>query len=322
MSSIPSSTPRVSVIVPVYNRCGFLNRCLASVLATNYPDLELLVVDDGSSDGSWELIQQRAAAHENTIQALHHPGHQNRGISASRNLGIQRATGKYVAFLDSDDEYFPHRFDQCVGLLEAQPNLHAVYEAVLIESDHGGEASLVPSAETRRCIEKDPLGWLFRNDWWHTSGITVRRDCLIRLGMFREDLAVCEDTELWMRLAATGSIGTSQQSGPVATVHRHDRGHSWDRIGTSKRARIYRRSLRLARNAIERRPNLFDPRAKDAFKARHFRALEDEIDRLSSAAGSLPSLLRLGVEAALAQPGALLTKRSIGNLLNLRKWQR
>ncbi len=317
LSPAPSGVPRVSVIVPVYNRRAFIRRCLASIAGTRYPNLEIVLIDDGSSDGSWELIQNCAAEQGETIRALHHPRHQNRGISASRNLGLQRATGRYVAFLDSDDEYSPHRFDQCLGLLEADPALHAIYEPVWIENDSGNGARVVPSRETIRCIETNPLAWLFRNDWWHTSSLTVRRDSLLRLGLFREDLPVGEDTELWMRLAATGAIRSSDQAKPVATVHRHTSGHSWDKISASQRARFYRKSLLTTLGAIKRRPSLYLPHAREVYWSRHFKALEDEIDRLTQSAPG-PALFRLGIEAALVQPSALFSKRSLGNLLGRR----
>ena len=303
--------------MPVYNRRAFLGRCLASITGTLYQNLEIVLIDDGSSDGSWELIQQCAAEQGEAIQSLHHPHHQNRGISASRNLGIKHATGRYVAFLDSDDEYFPHRFDQCIGFLEANPALHAVYEAVLIEADYGEAAMVVPSAETTRCIASNPLAWLFRNDWWHTSGVTLRKDFLLRLGLFREDLQVGEDTELWMRLAATGAVRSGDQAEPVATVHRHTSGHSWDRISASQRARIYRKSLVTTLSAIDRHPSLYLPCARETFRARLFKAVEDELDRLSQS-GSARALLRLGIEAALVQPSALFSRRSLGNLLGRR----
>jgi glycosyltransferase involved in cell wall biosynthesis len=322
LTSTCSDAPRVSVIVPVYNRRIFLERCLASIEATRYPNLELLLIDDGSSDGSWALMQQWAHDRGDRIRALHHPHHQNRGISASRNLGILQATGKYVAFLDSDDEYYPHRFAACVGLLEADPDQHAIYERALIESDGGGgEGCLVPGTATLQAIGADPLGWLFRNDWWHTSAITLRRDFLIRFGLFRPDLRVGEDTELWMRLAATGRIRSSHQGDPVALVHRHGSGHSWDDISTSRQARIYRKTLMSALRAINQRPYLYHPSARARFQSRHFKAVEDELDQLSQR-GDIPGLLRLGLEAGLRRPGALLSRRSLGNLLGWRKWKR
>ncbi len=320
MSAISTSDPRVSVIVPVFNRRQFLTRCLASIEATRHPNLEVLFVDDGSGDGSWELIQQLALARGEWVRALCHPGHHNRGISASRNLGIAEATGRYIAFLDSDDEYHPHRFDQCLRTLTGDPGLQAVYEPVLIKRDGHQSPLSSPSAATIRRCQNAPLDWLFCDDWWHTSGITLRRDFLTRYGSFRPDLPVAEDTELWMRIAASGAIQCCQQEQPVATVHRHQQGHSWDGYSAAKSTRFYRKALLAALVSIRKDPQLYDPGAAEAFRRRYQKAVEDDLSLLSRL-HSAKEVARLVLEASAQQPEALWNRRSLGNLLSWRRWR-
>jgi hypothetical protein len=320
LTAIPSSDSRVSVIVPVYNRRKFLERCIASIEATCYPDLEILIVDDGSSDGSWPLIQQIALARADRVRALHHPDHCNRGISASRNLGIAEATGRYVTFLDSDDEYLPHRFDQCLQSLATNPALQAVYEPVQIERDGSQGVHSVPSSATIHRCRNHALDWLFCDDWWHTSGITLRRDFLMTHGSFRPDLPVAEDTELWMRIAATGAIECCQEQRPVATVHRHQQGHSWDGLSAAKSTRFYRKALLAALGAIQAAPQRFDPGATEAFRRRYQKAVADDIALLSSQK-SLREVAQLFLEASAQQPGALWNRRSLGNLVAWRRWR-
>src|SRR5690348_3334121 len=98
-----SESPLVSVIIIFWNAEPFLAEAVASVVAQSYPDWELLLVDDGSTDGSTALAQQIVVRDPQRMRYLEHPGHANRGMSATRNLGIAQARGTYLAFLDADD---------------------------------------------------------------------------------------------------------------------------------------------------------------------------------------------------------------------------
>jgi len=119
--------PRVSVVTPVYNGARFLAEAVASVLAQTYESWELLLIDDGSIDGSRELAERYAAEHPGRIRSLHHPGHENRGAAASRNMGIAHARGEYLALLDADDVWLPHKLVEQVALLDAHPDVSMVY---------------------------------------------------------------------------------------------------------------------------------------------------------------------------------------------------
>jgi glycosyltransferase involved in cell wall biosynthesis len=120
--------PIVSIITPFYNTpLAFLHEAVDSVLQQDFADWELLLVDDGSTNGSTQVARQYAAQSSDRIQYLEHPGHINRGMSASRNLGIRRAAGQYIAFLDADDVWLPHTLKEQVQLLAAQPNAAMLY---------------------------------------------------------------------------------------------------------------------------------------------------------------------------------------------------
>ena len=107
--------PRVSVIIIVYNGETYLAEAIDSVLAQTWPDYELLVVDDGSHDGSRELTQSYVDAHPERVRLLRHPGGVNRGMSATRNLGLTHAKGELVAFLDADDIWAPGKLAEQVA---------------------------------------------------------------------------------------------------------------------------------------------------------------------------------------------------------------
>jgi glycosyltransferase involved in cell wall biosynthesis len=114
--------PLVSVIMPFLNAERFIREAIESVLAQTYDNWELLLVDDGSTDRSSGIARDYARRFQGKIKYLEHVSHQNRGTSISRNLGIRHARGEYIAFLDSDDAYFPHKLEHQVSVLEMHRN--------------------------------------------------------------------------------------------------------------------------------------------------------------------------------------------------------
>jgi glycosyltransferase involved in cell wall biosynthesis len=116
-----SSPPAVSIVLIFFNEQRFLREAVDSVLAQTDTDWELLLVDDGSSDGSPNVAREYARRDPDRIRCLEHPGHENRGMSASRNLGITAARGEFVTFLDADDVWMPTKLERQVALLRAYP---------------------------------------------------------------------------------------------------------------------------------------------------------------------------------------------------------
>lgn len=119
--------PLVSIIVPFLNTQKYIQESIESILAQNYRNWELFLIDDGSTDGSTEIAQQYARKYPERIHYLEHEGHQNRGASASRNLGLSSAKGQYIAFLDADDVWLPFNLKHFVSILETQPEAAMVY---------------------------------------------------------------------------------------------------------------------------------------------------------------------------------------------------
>ena len=119
--------PLVSVIIPFLDSARFPAEAVESVRAQSYARGELLLVDDGSSDGSTDIAQRYAAEASGRIRYLEHPRHENRGQSASRNLGLAHARGSLIAFLDSDDVWHPRKIQRQVALLDAHPDAALVY---------------------------------------------------------------------------------------------------------------------------------------------------------------------------------------------------
>jgi glycosyltransferase involved in cell wall biosynthesis len=119
----------VSVIMPFRDVAAYLAEAVESVRAQTYPHWELLLVDDGSADGSTGVARGYAARDPGRIRWLEHEGHRNLGASASRNLGIRRATGDYVAMLDGDDVWLPHKLEEQLALLAGHPEAEVLYGA-------------------------------------------------------------------------------------------------------------------------------------------------------------------------------------------------
>ena len=123
----PIEKPVVSVIVIFYNAENFLQEAIDSVFSQTYQEWELLLVDDGSTENSTVIAQRYSQQNPGKVHYLEHPDHQNHGKPASRNLGIQNASGEYLAFLDADDVWLPHKLEEQVAILEAKPEAAMVY---------------------------------------------------------------------------------------------------------------------------------------------------------------------------------------------------
>lgn len=117
----------VSIIIIFFNAEKFFEEAIESILAQTYDNWELLLADDGSTDRSTAIAQKYAQQYPEKVRYLEHEGHQNRGMSATRNLGIRHAKGEYIAFLDADDVWLPYKLEQQVAIMESHPEAGMVY---------------------------------------------------------------------------------------------------------------------------------------------------------------------------------------------------
>lgn len=159
--------PRVSVISIFYNAEPYFAEAIESVLGQDFDDFELILVDDGSTDSSAMLAQTYAANDPTRIRYLEHPGHENCGMSATRNLGLSQARGEYVAFIDADDRWAPAKLREQVEILDANPEVDAVCGTVNYWSSwQSGEDRLQPTGHVQNqpidppeaALELYPLG--------------------------------------------------------------------------------------------------------------------------------------------------------------------
>lgn len=189
-----SNQPLVSVVIIFLNAGRFIQEAIESVFAQTYPAWELLLVDDGSSDEGTAVAQRYAEHHPGQVRYLEHPGHANRGMSASRNLGIRDAQGQYIAFLDADDAWFSNILEEQVAILETHSEAAMVYGPIQWwyswtgrpedrERDYVEKLGVPPDA----VIQPPRLFPLFLQDKAAVpSGILVRRQIIERVGGFED----------------------------------------------------------------------------------------------------------------------------------------
>jgi len=186
--------PRLSVIIPTYQRPQYLPRAIASVLAQSFKDFELIVVDDASKDGTARIVE---TFHDDRIRYLCHS--KKKGGSAARNSGIRSSRGQYLAFLDDDDEWLPGKLQKQIDVLsKSSLKVQCIYTAYNKVDAATGKVLGIH----RPCKEGDLAIELLRWNWiGSTSTVLLKRECLERVGLFDEALPSVQDYDLWIRLS-------------------------------------------------------------------------------------------------------------------------
>ena len=184
-------TPKVSVVIPTYDRMETLPRALDSVISQTFSDWELIVVDDGSTDGTDEMILRDYPA-----VRLHRQ--ENAGVSSARNAGVALASGAWIAFLDSDDAWLPEKLELQLSGLAVEPELRLSHtDEIWVRNgrrvNQPKEYAKSGGDIYRRCL---PLCCIC------PSSVLIRRDLFDEIGGFDETFPVCEDYDLWLRITA------------------------------------------------------------------------------------------------------------------------
>ncbi|HEU4866159.1 MAG TPA: glycosyltransferase family A protein [Actinomycetota bacterium] len=189
---------RCSVVIPAYNAERYLASAIRSALAQTFTGTEVIVVDDGSTDGTAEVIDSFG----DRVFAIHQP---NAGPSVARNVGMKAASGEYIAFLDSDDMWMPRRLEQMVGRLDADKNLGFVTsDAYLINEERPTSLRYYGTLVDPTPFNSEDLGyWIVRQNFIFT-GVVVRTELFDRHGTFMPNI-LAEDWDLWTRFILEGS---------------------------------------------------------------------------------------------------------------------
>jgi hypothetical protein len=281
---ICSVPPGVSVVIPTYQRRELVGRAVASVLGQGFSDFELIVVDDGSTDGTAEALRgldQRLRCHRRP----------HRGAAAARNAGIRLARAPIVAFLDSDDRWLS---DHLAGVTEA---LDRHPQAVLVTTAPRFAVAGRARPSEARLVDALPCA-LFECYGGYPSGVAARRGRLLACGGFDDRLVVMEDCDLWLRMAALGPFCVLQRR----TIVRQDtRGSLVHRgIASGKYLEAEERIARTALSVVARsqRPDREELARRAEGRAEFVKALralaegddDDAATALENACRLLPDL--------------------------------
>jgi glycosyltransferase involved in cell wall biosynthesis len=204
--------PTVTVVIPVFNGKRYLVEALESVFAQTYRDCEVICVDDGSTDGSAECLEGYAGR----VTVVRQP---NSGQGAARNVGIERAAGRYVAFLDQDDRWYSSKLEREVRVLQERPEAVLVYSNSDRMDCEGRLLQVGATLAERATALASPLGRLIGEGLVLPSSMLVRREVLVRVGGFDPHLTGFEDFDLCARLKQHGLFVLLEEPGLSYRVH-------------------------------------------------------------------------------------------------------
>ncbi len=218
-----SAPPLVSVVVPAYNYAHFLGETLASVRAQSLADWECVIVDDGSTDDTWEVALREGRAD----RRIRYVRQSNRGLSGARNRGLRATSGRYVQLLDADDALEPRKLERQVEYLETHAATDLVYGNVRYFDAQNGERSrgLFSDDEWMPMVSGSGerlLRPLLAANIMVVNAPLVRRSLVDRVGWFDESLTSLEDWDYWLRCAIAGAhFEYFDEEGTLALVRTH-----------------------------------------------------------------------------------------------------
>ncbi len=186
--------PNISVVITTYNRADYVSKAIKSVLHQTYPDWELVIVDDGSTDETPKVVSGYLT-NDGKVRYIRQA---NQGLSAARNKGIAETHGKYLAFLDDDDWWVPEKLETQVAYMEACPNIGLSYTRLRIirETDGRLDDSTVIPVKMATTFEE-----IIDESFIPASTVLIRRNCLENMDWFKNDAVPQEDLELWLRFS-------------------------------------------------------------------------------------------------------------------------
>ncbi len=195
---------KISVIIPVFNRPQMVQRALRSVLEQTEPPLEIIVIDDGSTDETPSVLNTFVPQ----VQIIRQP---NKGVSAARNAGILQARGDWIALLDSDDQWLPNKLQLAREFVTAHPQIR-IFQTEEIWIRHGKRVN------PRKKHQKHG-GWIFKQSLplciVSPSAVVIHKSVFETVGLFDETFPVCEDYDLWLRVSRFFEIGLDTRPGII-----------------------------------------------------------------------------------------------------------
>lgn len=186
---------KFSVVIPLYNKEHYIEQTIRSVLNQTCTDYEVIVVDDGSKDNSLALARKYESDRVRII------AQENQGVSVARNTGIQNARGKFIAFLDADDQWQPEYLATIQGLTDKYPESAIFVTAYAVDMGHGKVNYSTRLEPETGCLPSYWLTLAKGYDFVWTSATVIRREVLIRAGLFKPGEKIGQDLDMWARVA-------------------------------------------------------------------------------------------------------------------------
>ncbi|QQS47673.1 MAG: glycosyltransferase family 2 protein [Acidobacteriota bacterium] len=207
-----ANCPKISVILPAYNAEKYISEAIESVLNQTWPNLELIVVDDGSTDGTAGIVRSFG----DQVRYLYQS---NARQAAARNNGIKHSAGEYLAFIDADDTWMPEKLERQMGLHQSMPGLGMIYCSINEIDRQGRHMRTVPALLRGSVMQEILLG---RGGFAGGSTMLVPRSVIEEVGLFDEMLPPVEDTDIIWRIAAIRPIDFIED--PLASYRIHSGG--------------------------------------------------------------------------------------------------
>ncbi len=189
--------PKISILIPVFNGTNYLGEAIDSALSQTYSNYEVIVIDDGSTDQTWQVIQSYGS-HLRGIRK------ENGGVASALNRGIQEARGDYIAWLSHDDLFLPNKLERQIIFLQGNPQFQACYTDYYLIDARGNLTGEIQSPWYPRL---QAIRVLFRRGYINGSTMVIKRTCFDRIGLFSAKWRYTQDTEMWLRLLEHFEIG-------------------------------------------------------------------------------------------------------------------
>ena len=224
----------VSVIIPVYQAERFVENAVQSACEQKEVS-EVILIEDYSTDNSLKLCEELTKKYSSMVKLFQHKDGLNHGAGASRNLGIKKSKGKFIAFLDADDFYLTGRFRRDIEILQTNPDIDGIYNALGVHFYDDEERERIkynlttmkhPVSPEKLFDEMNPVGV---SGYFHCDTLTVRKEVFEKVGFFDESLEMTQDTQMWFRMASTVSLVDGDIYHPVAMRGVHNRNRVKDK---------------------------------------------------------------------------------------------
>ncbi len=182
---------KVSVIIPTYNRIQFIEIAIKSILNQTYKPIEIILIDDGSNDGTFDMVKKRFPF----VELVYQP---NSGVSCARNVGIKMARGDWIAFLDSDDEWLPEKLTTQIHSIRNNPNILFFHSNEIwikngLRINQGKKHAKYGGQIFEKCLDICRIS---------PSSVVMHRKIFQNIGLFDESLPICEDYDMWLRVTS------------------------------------------------------------------------------------------------------------------------